>query len=101
MIDKHGTATGQVWGDTNGGASTSLNQTSDIAGELRRRRGAADRLPPLDKGSRDTLNGQRLPHSSSTCSRGFDCLAQPLEVLARIHHCPCAEAMAALAGVTA
>ena len=100
MIAEHGEATRTDGAEGTGGTPTSVDPTTDIAGDLRRRHGAADRQPPLDNGIRDPLESQRLPHTSP-CSRGFACLAQPIEVLERVHHCPCAEAMAALAGVTA
>lgn len=96
MTEEHGTATRTDEVEGTGGAPTSVGRTSDIAGELRRRHGAADRQPPLDDGIRDPLEGQRLPHSSSTCSRNFACLSQRLEVLERVHHCPCIEAVEAL-----
>lgn len=96
MSATHGEATARDGGDTNGGATTTVSATSDISGQLRRRRGAADRLPPLDAGSRDPLNAARAPHGS-TCSRGYACLGQPLEVLERVHHCPCVEAEQAMA----
>lgn len=73
----------------------------DVPEQLRARRVAAYRLPPLpDSGVIDPLITQRAPYLGSPCSRGFACLAQSIVTLQTAHHCPCVEAGAALAGVT-
>lgn len=72
----------------------------DVPEQLSRRRQAARRLPPLPGGTVDPLDPHRLPEPV-TCSRGFACTAQPLEVLARAHHCPCVEAVAAVRALAA
>ena len=67
-----------------------------IGRQLETRRQAAARLAPLPDGRRDPNLELDHPRIVGPCSRGYACLAQPLEVLERVHHCPCAEAEAAL-----
>lgn len=81
------------------GFVSSVSPTGDIPGELAARRQAADRCPPYtDTGRRDPLDVPRQA-PAGPCTRGFACLAQTLDVLTRVHHCPCAEATCAVGKV--
>lgn len=97
MSAAHGEATGLDGVDEAGGAESTVTTGHDIAAMLKARRSAAARMTPMDDGARDPLGNYHLPEPTRPCSRGFACLAQPIDVLARAHHCPCDEAREAVA----
>jgi hypothetical protein len=89
--------------DQEGARSASILQpTIDIPALLRawsaQRFAAAVRLQPLEDGRRDPED-RRLPDPAPTCSRGFACRAQSLEVLKAARVCPCVEAQTAVQAV--
>ncbi len=116
MSPEHGeAAAATTGGGQSDGATSSVRASRDTATEPRRgpatfaelvaaigrqldaRRQAAARLAPLPDGRRDPDLELDHPRTiAGPCSRSYACLAQPLEVLERVHHCPCAEAEAAL-----
>ena len=110
-----GSATDRDGGDTADGACVSVSGSPDtrepgrrgptifaelvaaIGRQLDARRQATARLAPLPDGRRDPNLELDHPRTiAGPCSRGYACLAQSLDVLERVHHCPCAEAEAAL-----
>ena len=92
----HSEATDLDGGDKIGGAPPTVAATADMARQLAARRDAAARLAPLDDGRRDPdMDGVRLLEVTGPCSRYFACTAQNLDMLQRVHHCPCDEAQKA------
>lgn len=85
--EKTGAPTGESRGAEDSRTTPSVTLAGDAA--MTRRRQAAARLAPLPDGVRDPLDQAGLPDVAAACRWWFECLSKPLDVLERVHHCPC------------